>query len=459
MGLANTSNAPEPKPCYSERPVSERLVIRDARPWPSESGSVVSSTVVVEEGRIQDVTQHPVPVHPGDWIIEAKGRLLTPGFVDAHSHVTRKLAVGLSDGGSYPNGHPHLAEPLRGRFERALELEDVAAAARLAFCEAALAGTTTVFEQLRAPACVEGSLDAVGEAARAVGLRAVASYGVSDWDGGGEAGVRECARFAKLAEAGELGPLVRGCLGLANPETLNAVLLGDAAELARTAGLQAHAAETEDQLFDAFQAHGMRGLERLRQLGLLGPKTIASHANQIDRHEGEILAQAGGFCAYMPRTALLAEDAPPRMEAAVDAGAYAVLGTDGLSPSVRGEIPWALALWRRTARPGAQKGFYAVERMAVEAGGRLLGRFFGGEAGLVAAGQVADLVLLDYRPATPTAPSSMCGHLVPGLADAHVAWTIVAGRVVVREGALLTADWAEAAAKALERAERLWQRV
>jgi cytosine/adenosine deaminase-related metal-dependent hydrolase len=417
------------------------------------------ATVVVEDGRIAEVTQRPVPGRPGDWIIEARGRLLVPGFVDAHSHVTRKLSVGLCEGRSYPKGHPQLEEPLRGRFERALELEDIAAASRLAFCEAALAGTTTVFEQLRAPGCADGSLDTLGEAARDIGLRAVISYGASERDGAAAVGIQECTRFAGEATADKFGPLVRGSLGLAHAETVSTALLGSAAQLAHTAGLQVHAAETEEELADAFQAHGNRGLERLAEIGMLGQMTVASHGNHLNRREGEILAEIGGFCAYTPRSALLAEERPPRLEAAVDAGTYAVLGTDGLSPSVRAEIPWALALWRRTARPGGQQGFYAVERMSVEAGGRLMGRFFGCSAGMVAVGQAADLVLLDYRPATPLTAESMCGHLVPGMAEAHVAWTIVAGRVLVREGALLTADHAEAAAKSLEQAERLWKRL
>ncbi len=439
--------------------MTERLVIREARPWPAAADTGSLATVVVEDGLIAEVTERQVPARPGDWIIEARGRLLTPGFVDAHSHVTRKLAVGLCEGRSYPKGHPQLEEPLRGRFERALERDDLVAAARLAFCEAALAGTTTVFEQLRAPACADGSLDPIGEAAHAVGLRAVVCYGASERDGAAAVGLQECARFADEAGAGRFGPLVRGSLGVAHAETVNAAVLGSAAQLSHTAGLQVHAAETEEELADAFLAHGNRGLERLAEIGMLGPMTVASHGNHLNRREGEILAEIGGFCAYTPRAALLAEEPPPRLEAAVDAGTYAVLGTDGLSPSVRAEIPWALALWRRTARPGGQQGFYAVERMAVEAGGRLMGRFFGCSAGQVAVGQAADLVLLDYRPPTPVKAESICGHLVPGIAEARAAWTIVAGRVIVREGALLTQDWAEAAAKSLEQAERLWNRL
>jgi len=335
----------------------------------------------------------------------------------------------------------------------------VAAAAKLAFCEAALAGTTTVFELLRAPACAAGSLDAIGEAAREVGLRAVIGYGASERDGAAAVGLQECARFAGETAAERFGPRVRGTLGLSHPETVSTALLGGAAQLAHTAGLQLHAAETEEELAEQFQTHGKRGLERLAEIGMLSPSTLAAHGNHLNRRECEILAEIGGFCAFTPRAALLAEERPPRLEAAVDAGAYAVLGTDGLGPSVRAEVPWALALWRRSARPGAQQGFYAVERAAVEGGARLMARFFGCESGLVAAGRAADLVLLDHQPATPLLPTAMCGQLALGIAEARAAWTIVAGQVLVREGVLLTADAGEAAARALELATALWKRV
>jgi cytosine/adenosine deaminase-related metal-dependent hydrolase len=192
---------------------------------------------------------------------------------------------------------------------------------------------------------------------------------------------------------------------------------------------------------------------------MLGAKTLAAHGNHLNRREGEILAEIGGFCAFTPRAALLSEERPPRFEAAVDAGAYAVLGTDGLGASVRAEVPWALALWRRSARPGAQQGFYSVERAALEGGARLVGRFFGCNAGEIAVGHAADLVILDHRPATPMTQEAVCGQLALGLAEASVAWTLVAGTVLVREGELLGLDLEEVSAHARERAEALWKRM
>ncbi len=439
--------------------MSGRVVIRDARLWPAPPEVSAEANVVVEGERIALVTSAPIAGKPGDWEIHADGRLLLPGFVDAHTHLSRRLAQGLSGSRAYPRGYPQLDEPLRGRYERTLQPEDLRAAARLALAEAALSGTTTVFDLLRAPGCAPGSLDAVGEAAREIGLRAVVAYGASERDGAAAVGLQECERFAREAGSGRFGPFVRGAVGLCHVETIGVAALGGVAELAHTNGLIVHGAESEQELADAFDAHGMRTLARLREVGLLGPKSLLAHGNQLNRREAEILAELSGFLSLTPRAALFSEERPPRLEAAIEAGTYAVLGTDGLSASVRGEAPWALALWRRGARPGAQLGFFAIERMVLEGGGRLAGRIFDAEFGRLEEGRIADLVLLDERPATPLRADSACGHLLTAAADARVAWTLVAGRPIVREGVLLTADLAELAARAAQRSDALWRRI
>jgi cytosine/adenosine deaminase-related metal-dependent hydrolase len=125
----------------------QRLVFRRAALWEARGGA---ADVLVEDGRIAAISETPLPVSPGNWDIEANGRLLVPGFVDTHTHLERRLARGLS-GADGARGHPQLEEPLRGRFERALNHEDLVAAATLDLAEAALAGTTTVFALCRAP--------------------------------------------------------------------------------------------------------------------------------------------------------------------------------------------------------------------------------------------------------------------------------------------------------------------
>jgi len=150
---------------------------------------------------------------------------------------------------------------------------------------------------------------------------------------------------------------------------------------------------------------------------------------------------------------------------------------------VAAELPASLALWRRSARPLATQGFYALERL-VTGGPRLIGRLFAsaaggatdpsalGEPGRVAVGDLADLVLLDEWGATPSTQqpkgASSSGMLgAPGsvaqlalvAADARVAWTVVGGKVIVREGELLGHDLRALSRTARERAEALWKRL
>lgn len=445
-----------------------RLVFRRASLWPARGAE---ADVLVEGGRVAAISGAPIARAPGDWEVAARGRLLLPGFVDAHTHLERRLARGLTGGPGFPPGHPQLEEPLRSRFERALTHADLLAAAHLALAEAALAGTTTVFALCRAPACTEGSLECLGRAAEGIGLRAVLAYGASNRDGALAVGVQECVRFA---EAHKDHPLVRGMAGLAHPDEANDTALDALGELVSRHGLHLHASETEADLAQGFGTHGRRTLERLAALKLLGSRTIAAHLNHVCREETLWLANSGTTCAFTPRAALFAEERPPRLEASLEAGAHGALGTDGLSSRVADELSHGFALWRRTARPLAQQGFFGLERLTI-GGPRLVARCFGQseapplvfEPGRLQVGDVADLVLLDDYGATPpafgSAPSTSTGGSIAQLAqtasDAHVAWTVVGGRVLVREGELLAQDLRELSEKAHAQAEALWKRL
>ncbi len=458
----------------------QRLVFRRVALWgrPGEWGTHYS--VAVEGDRVTAIDVEDLPRRPGDWQIEGEGRLLMPGFVDGHTHLHRRLARGLTAGPSFPRGYPQLEEPLRSRYERALSTEDLRAAARLAAAEAVLGGTTAVFDLLRAPACAEGSLSVIAEAVSEVGLRAALAYGASDRDGAASVGIQECVRFCEAARSHNLEagaessrepprkPLIVGMAGLSHPDSLGSATLDALQELVALHGLHFHALETETDLALGYQLYGRRTVERMADFGLVGSRTLAAHNNQINRPETRLLADSNATCVFTPRAAMLAEERPPRLEAALDAGVQAVLGTDGLGGQLKGEWPWVLALWRRTARADAQQGYYALDRLWLGAQ-RLLGRVFSGgfgtgasgpgAAGRLSVGDQADLVLVDHRPGAPQTEESLPAQMALSLSDARVAWTVVGGRVVVREGELLTLDLREAEAKARECAQALWKRL
>ncbi len=454
--------------------MAPRLVFRRAALWSGRGTRGAEVDVLVTDGRIAAVSEAPIPQCPGDWNVAAEGRLLLPGFVDTHAHLERRLARGLTAGVGFPRGHPQLEEPLRSRFERALSHADLAASARLALAEAALAGTTTVFGLCRAPACAEGSLAQLAGAADEIGLRAVFAYGASDHDGAFSVGVRENVAFC---EARKAHPLVRGMAGLAHPDEVGDAALDALADLVARYGLHLHAGETEEELGVGYALHGRRLLDRLAALKLLTGRTLAAHLNHVSREETLALADAGCTCVFTPRAALWTEERPPRLEAALDAGAHGALGTDGVGSSLAAEFPASLALWRRSARPSATQGFYALERL-ISGGPRLVGRLFGSgaaaegirEPGRVVVGEVADLGVLDDWGSTPAAQVASVGSATGGApgtvaqlalvaGEARVAWTVVGGRVLVREGELLGQSLRELSRRGREQAEALWKRV
>ena len=84
---------------------------------------------------------------------------------------------------------------------------------------------------------------------------------------------------------------------------------------------------------------------------------------------------------------------------------------------------------------------------------------FGRDIGILRAGAVADLVTLDYRPATPLDERSAWGHVVFGLSGAQVSDVMVGGEWVLRDREFTRLDEAEVLAHSAERAERVWKEL
>jgi len=92
-------------------------------------------------------------------------------------------------------------------------------------------------------------------------------------------------------------------------------------------------------------------------------------------------------------------------------------------------------------------------------GARWAADHFGEELGVLAPGAPADLILLDYRPATEFSNRTLLQHLSTGLLRSSVSGVMVAGHVVMDDGVLTTVDEREVAARARECAARLWKRI
>ncbi|HTV10621.1 MAG TPA: amidohydrolase family protein [Acidimicrobiales bacterium] len=159
---------------------------------------------------------------------------LTPGMVCGHHHLYSTLARGMPAPPKAPTGFLEILEQIWWRLDVALDLEMVRASARLGALEALECGTTAIVDHHESPCAIEGSLDAIADACREVGVRVVCAYGVTDRHGtdGARRGLEENERFIRAGG--------RGMVGVHAAFTCSERTLAEAAGLAEDLGTGVH---------------------------------------------------------------------------------------------------------------------------------------------------------------------------------------------------------------------------
>jgi len=248
-------------------------------------------------------------------VTEAGTEATTAGLVCGHHHLYSALARGMPAPPRTPKGFVDILELVWWRLDRALDLELVAASARLGALEALECGTTAIIDHHSSPSLIEGSLDVIAEACAEVGVRVVCCYEVTDRNGpeGAVAGLAENERFLRAGGRGMVG--AHACFTLSD-ETLDAVV-GLAEDLG--VGVHIHVAEDEVDL-----AAGRRLRDRA------APTWLLAHAVHLDR-------PLAGTIAHNPRSNLNNAVGYGRPARWADAGQRVVLGTDGIGADMLDE--------------------------------------------------------------------------------------------------------------------------
>lgn len=281
--------------------------------------------VRVERGRITDVgpagrfSAEALPTIP------LPRRLLMPGFVDAHHHVTQTF------GKSLVFGEPsEIFRRVWVPMERHMDAEAIDVAARLAAWESLRGGFTTVADAgTRATVGMEIVADAVG----AVGLRCVLGVICNDLQGG--QAVATEAQILQLARH-HLGrwdrhPLIHPSLAISIPEAASDEVLVAVARLSREARVpfQTHLNEHLAAVERSLVATGLRPLQRLGRLGAIGPELLAAHATLLTPDEIALLRDSGAAVSYNPVASAWKGNAVAPALLLSELGVRLGLGTDG----------------------------------------------------------------------------------------------------------------------------------
>lgn len=422
---------------------------------------IEEGAVLVEGDRIAAVgtTAELTERYPDEEILDARGRLVMPGVICAHTHFYGAFARGMSLKTEPPANFPQILEYLWWRLDKALNLDDVRFSALVCLVDAIRNGTTTLIDHHASPNAAAGSLDVIAEAVTEAGLRACLCYEVSDRDGEETAlqGIRENERFISEVSGDQLA----GTFGLHASLTLSDETLKRAVEAAREldVGFHIHVAEDKADVVDSLKKSGLRVVERLEKAGILGPKTIAAHAVHIDAFETDTLRETGTKVVHNPRSnmgnAVGVADVLRMLRRGIEVG----LGNDGFSNNMFSEMKTAYLVHKLAQEDPRVMGADQVLEMAVRNNARIAGLFFSKTLGELSVGAYADIILLDYVPTTPLHAGNLPWHLIFGMNGGQVSTTIAGGRVLMKDRELLTLDEEAITARSRDLAQKVWARM
>ena len=153
--------------------------------WGHDGRIITDGALLVEDARIVDIgdTVDLLNKYPDKKVIDARGNLVMPGNICAHTHFYGAFARGLSIPGNPPRDFPEILERLWWKLDQVLTEEDVRFGALVCLLDAVKHGTTTLIDHHASASYVDGSLDIIAEAVNQSGLRSVLCYEVSDRHG------------------------------------------------------------------------------------------------------------------------------------------------------------------------------------------------------------------------------------------------------------------------------------
>ncbi len=397
--------------------------------------------------------------YPAAELLDARGQYVMPGGICAHTHFYGAYARGLAIPGAPPRDFPQILQRLWWPLDKALDRDSVRASALVCLVDAIKHGATSLVDHHASPNFIDGSLDVIGAAVDAAGLRAVLCYEVTDRDGREKmrAGIAENRRFSRAMSS---HARIRGTFGLHASLTLNDESLRACADaLPADGGFHIHVAEHEADEEDSLNRSGLRVVERLDRYGIWRDATIAAHCVHINEAERDILLNRGVWVSHQPRSNMNNGVGAADIDGLLAAGVKLCLGNDGFSNNMWAEWKAAYLLHKVINRDPRRADGMNIAQMAWDNNARLLERFFPGETiGELRPGAVADLIFLDYRPFTPLNAGNLPWHLLFGFEASMVTTTICAGQLLMRDRELLTLDESEIAAEALALAPKVWER-
>ncbi|RLG53630.1 MAG: N-ethylammeline chlorohydrolase [Thermoproteota archaeon] len=399
-------------------------------------GSVIrNGFIAISDGKIKDFgPMEKMSNLVGKEVLSGKGMCALPGLINTHTHAPMTLLRGVGDGLPLDKW---LKEAIWPR-EAKLSEEDIYWGTMLACLEMIMSGTTCFVDMYLKE-------DGVAKAVLDSGLRAFLSYGMIDLgsEEKREQELKITRDFVKRWHGAGEGR-IRCMIAPHAPYTCSKELLLASKAMADEMKimLNIHLSETKTEVQKIKELTGMRPVEYLESLNFLGPNVLAAHCVWLSNEEIRLLAKRGVSVSHCPSSnAKLGSGIAPVKEL-ISEGANVTIGTDGCASNddldMFEEMRLACFLQRvRLLDPTAMKALDALEMATINAAHALK---IEKEIGSIEKGKKADIILVNLDVPRLVPLNDLVSNLVFSASGNNVKSVIVNGRLLMKNGKVLSME-------------------
>lgn len=416
--------------------------------------------IAMEDGKIVAVGKTDVirATYPKASFVDAEGKIIHPGFINAHHHIYSALARGLGLPNYNPSNFLEILEGMWFYLDSKLTKESVWASAALTYMSCIQNGVTSIIDHHASYGEIDDSLSVIAKEAKRYGVRSVLCYEVSDRHGKDamEAAVAENLRFAE--EAKEDPSFFGAMMGLHASFTLSEETLAYVvSQNTNNLGYHVHVAEDESDENDSQEKYGMRVVERFHEAGILGEKSLCGHCLHVNEKEISLLAQTKTPVVYCAESNMGNSVGLPQTVSLYEAGVPIMMGTDGYTSDMLESYKVANCAAKYKYGPSA--GWVENATALMTNNGTLLSSHLSTTVGVLKEGAAADVIVIDYNPPTPLSAANIDGHLLFGANGLNVVTTISDGVVRMHNRKFVNVDQHEEMEKIRHISTEFWHKL
>jgi 5-methylthioadenosine/S-adenosylhomocysteine deaminase len=417
-------------------------------------GIRISGSQVVDIGENDQLRQR----YPQDERWEAPNQVLSPGFVDAHTHLYGVLAHGIPLNKAPSGFWPFLEDFWWPLVEDGLDTGMVCAATDLNCARMLRSGITAFYDCTEAPNSLPGVLSAQAEVVDRHGLRGILSFEATERVSAenGRLGLAENARFIRKCK--ENNSRLNGMMCFHTTFTCSADFIRSAFETAADLGVMTHMHCSEGTFEPEYtlSKFGMRPMAYYDHLGLAGPGMLASQCVQIDAREIDIMAERGVSMTHMPLSNCEVGGGIAPLPELTAAGITIGLGSDGYITDFFEVMRGAFLIHKASHCDPRVMPAGLVWRLATEGGARAIGLE---NVGRLQPGWKADFQLIQPQLPTRLTQHNLYEQLLLYCNHHNVTAAVVDGQVRLHGGQAVGVDLEFLMEKTREAADRLWQKA